>query len=1597
MSDGNSVIEFYNNGSASMEQASLNIGQNAVGLYSQTGSKFSDTFKIYGLSVDLGINSVLGYIKESTASVSNLSNVTVNSMGLNSAVLYGANNSDITIDSNINVPVATNAQLYVAENSKITLNSGYLITGLSTGLSAFSLDNKFFSNGTAVTVDNTKTGVTNKGTVTMNSANSVGMYTLYGQNVNEVSGIVNIQGNSGVGMYSEEEAIITNKGNIHLNNNGAVGIYAKGNSGKGYSLLDNINVLNSGTINLNNTGNIGIAVNNNKAGAMIADSVISNTGIVNIIGNDSIGIYAPKSTINNTGKIVLTGNNTIGIYGADGAEITSTDIMDLGTANQLQTAYYVTDTAKVTNLGDIKGYGIAVYAKDITIDDTFATIDLTGTSDQGAGKVGLVLSGTSTFNYTKDIKVGDSAGNNYSVALYTDNQNLSGGLANTLTAGANGVGLYAQNGSNIKYTGTINVGDGTTAGTGLYVGTSGLNTSSVDLEGVINLNGTGGIGAYVDNGSTFNFNNTGIMNFYGDGVALFGNAGAIINDNGGVINTNGFNVERTRIANGTINITANTNIASNNILGHVVNGEMNVFSGVSVNAVGDKIIGMYAEGLKGIGSWLYTYEANNLGTLDFSNAVNSTAMYIDNARGDNQGVIKAGTNSLGMYGVNNAELYNNSSIEAGDKAVGMYGKNAKIENNNSVVTTDDEAIAMYGVSSNVENLGNIDLNNNSTVGMYGDNSNVTNSNTVNIAGEKSIGMYGENSSIIQNNQDIFISNTPDISKVNTGIYSTNSNAVNNGNIAGGDNAIGVYNAGNFDNFGNITLGQGAVGVYTDGGTATIHAGSKVEAGEVALLVKNGVLTNNTSDVKGNFIGYAGSAGKLINNANLTVEETGFYAKSGEIENNGIITANNNEVIFFYGDNAKITNNADITGLGVGNIGIYGVDSVIDNLGDITVADSEINSTTNSKLNKYAVGIYGKNSQITNTGNIAVGENAIGIYANKGNVVNTGNITANKNDSVGIFLDRASAVNSGVITMNGDNSIGIYLQENSSLTNTGTININGKDSTGIYMYDQHSVIVNSGTINLNGDNSIGIITPENVGYTAGSIVTSGTGTSATGVSSIKYYDKPTIVNAGQINVAGNFDTTGIDIIVKPDPNNVSQVVNKTGDSVTLLANSINIAGSLTGNGNIFIASDFSKGTNFETYILEDVINAGSFSGLDSGEIKLGSKSVSWEAVPVKNADGTTDIYMKKVAYNSLSKDLWFNDFAKSLDTKYLGATGDLLSLFDKIDKIENENDFRGIFGSLAGNIYANMNQREKDIAGVFENSLYLLQDSKSNTKENVKINVIVGKGTTKGDTAGVIDYDYTTAGVMALREVERTYKHKFGYSVGYTHTNFKFDDGNDSEELADTFQLGFHNRYRFNNDYFVKTDVTGIISLYNIDRNIDWKDGNKKSELNGHYETYSISVDNKLQREYEINRSNSIIPYAGLKLGYLNRPTFTERGTESLTVKGSEAWEVQPNLGIEFKTSTKELNSSGLKLKANADVSYGYELVDSNTEKSKLRVAEDNYHNLATPKNTDGTLKTKAVIGAEIEDRYGVFLTGEYLTGNSAKNDYKVGISLKAVF
>ena len=316
-------------------------------------------------------------------------------------------------------------------------------------------------------------------------------------------------------------------------------------------------------------------------------------------------------------------------------------------------------------------------------------------------------------------------------------------------------------------------------------------------------------------------------------------------------------------------------------------------------------------------------------------------------------------------------------------------------------------------------------------------------------------------------------------------------------------------------------------------------------------------------------------------------------------------------------------------------------------------------------------------------------------------------------------------------------------------------------------------------------------------------------------------------------------------------------------------------------------------------------------------------------------------------------------------------------------------------SLAGNVYANINQREDDIAKTFENSLHLLQDSTNNTKENVKISIIAGKGKNKAETDGVVSYDYTTTGVLALREVEKTYKHTFGYSLGYVHTGFEFKDGNKSEEWVDTIQLGIHNKYK-SNGWELRNDLTGRASIHNVDRNIDWPSPNSRSEMDGTYETYSITSDNILGKEFKLGKKSSVMPYGAFKTMYVTRPSFEEKGMESLEVEGNDAWSAKPRAGIELKGAVPF--GTNWQLKGTLDLAYEYELSDLNErEKARLTAIEDRYHKLSKPEDEKGTFRTKASVGVEVEDRYGIFLTGEYSIGNDKDDDYRAGITLKAVF
>ena len=279
---------------------------------------------------------------------------------------------------------------------------------------------------------------------------------------------------------------------------------------------------------------------------------------------------------------------------------------------------------------------------------------------------------------------------------------------------------------------------------------------------------------------------------------------------------------------------------------------------------------------------------------------------------------------------------------------------------------------------------------------------------------------------------------------------------------------------------------------------------------------------------------------------------------------------------------------------------------------------------------------------------------------------------------------------------------------------------------------------------------------------------------------------------------------------------------------------------------------------------------------------------------------------------------------------------------------------------------------------------------------MKINIIGGKGTTKEKTSGVNSYDYNITGVLALREVERTYKHKFGYSLGYTRTDFQID-GTDNEDQADTVQLGLHNKYS-SDGWNLKNDLLGRLSFHSADRNLTWYD-NTVSSFNSDYQVYGVTLLNEAEKEISVNRNIKLKPYIGLELGYMTHGSFDENGSgEKLSVDSNDGYSVKPNLGIRVEGSREFGAASEWKLKGNLGIGYGYELGEmNNQERAKVNLLENNYHNLAKPSDDKGEMKVQGSVGIDLMERYGLYITGEYGIGDKEKEEYNIGIGFKMTF
>ena len=1131
-SDGYALANFYNG-------SKVYVGADSIGVHTSKRDAFNTTFKNHGtLGIKIGARSTFAYLDaEGTPTETtlkeffNLGNAKVaieSDMGEKSSLVYANNKAKALLDADYTIDKgdanASTIALLATNQSSVTVDSGKtLTTNTQVALAAV--------NGT--TTAGSGSTAENKGTIVSNRTNNgIGIYAKEAGSKASNDGTITMNGKEAAGMYGEDITTFENKAgkSIEVKEEKSVGMYAKATG------TNTLTAQNDGKITTNKQKSVGIYLENATTGPAVANLTASNNEIEIKGGTESIGIYAPASTVSTVGKVTMADGVTksIGVYLSKGAQATTaaTDEIDLGKSAK-NIAYYIknkdTGFGTSTVIGKVSGYGVGVYLEGTSTSDvakltaTSPDLDFTKGTTSGNGIVGLYLKGDTDISaYNKTITVGDTVvdaatGRDIApaIGIYSEKQGTSLSSPYVIKAniktGTKAVGIFSAKGTDksyIKYEGTqMDLGEGST---GFYVnGGTELASPTINLDG--------GLVAYVTENSTFK-GGTATINLTKSGIGVYGEKGAVVEVGTWHFNNNGHAAEEIRLKEGLAKITTNKDLKPKMVLTHVINGETYLANGQTVTSILDPAhptivqeenIGLMAQGVKNptapanilaTGGWKEAnYEITNYGTIDFETSKKSTAIYAESARVKNDGTIKLGESSTGIYGVYRADT----------EALAGVTNTVKVDTTaNSNISLGTNSTGMYLV--NAENLNTV------AGGTIQSSANATNN----------VGIYAINGVV-----DVPTTGTPEeIAEANA--YNANQNnfksltMTNNSNITLGNGSVGIYTRGQSDtvrntvtNDGNITVGDTltgapAVGIYAENtnltqgntGTPDITVGEK----GIALYGKNSTIT-----AKG-----------TVNYSNKGI--LGYFENSTFTSHYGDLTAHQNTILFLKNSTANMNGaGADI------DITVPDKAATSDSFAGVYVeGTSTLNGVKKITVGENSNGIFMKNA--TFTSNVidieSTKEGAKGLLALESDLTNNSKITLSGDSSIGIYSDASNAktvTNNGKLTIAGKKTLGVFLKGSQTFINTADIDVADTTSSvpaektvGIYTKDGTSTIKhNSGTIDV-GTKSIGIFSATNSGVEVDTPAKINVKDEAIGI----YKESGTALLKGEIDVAAHTSTT-----------------------------------------------------------------------------------------------------------------------------------------------------------------------------------------------------------------------------------------------------------------------------------------------------------------------------------------------------------------------------------------------------------------------------------------------------------------------------------------
>ena len=574
------------------------------------------------------------------------------------------------------------------------------------------------------------------------------------------------------------------------------------------------------------------AVSHTETQVNIASGKVVDVARTDGTDKGGVGVFVNYGQVNNSGTIKVekdskANSGAVGVYAVNGSEVINNGSIIVGGKESL----------------GLLGVAYRTDSKGKVIIDEF------GSKAAGQGQVNIVNKGSisldgqgATAMFAKNNKAGTTFTNatalNDTTGVITTtgpkSVGMAGEKANIINSGTinvngqKGTGMFAESGSRIENSGTINIvaaSSATEPNIGIF--TEDLNTEVHNNKDIIGGNNTYGI-----YGKTINMGTNGKIKVGENSVGIYSNgqyassatpnitlaAGSSIevgkNKSVGLFAT-GKNQNISSQANMTIgddsfgyvikgrgtkliaNATSPVTVGKDTVFIYSTDTTGNIENRTSLTSTGNSNYGIYAAG-----------NVTNLADIDFSN----------------------GIGNVGVYSISGGKIVNGSSTVNSVIKVGSTDKTNKLYGIGMVAGyTDDKGNVLQ--TGTVENYGTIKVDKTDSIGMYatGSGSKAINRGTIELSGKNTTGMYLDNNAIGENYGTIKTVPNP----TNTGIV-----------------GVAAVNGALIKNYGNIIIdGKNNTGIYLARGKND-PAGALPTATNGAIAIQMKKQSNTSKKVEG---------------------------------------------------------------------------------------------------------------------------------------------------------------------------------------------------------------------------------------------------------------------------------------------------------------------------------------------------------------------------------------------------------------------------------------------------------------------------------------------------------------------------------------------------------------------------------------------------------------------------------------------------------------------------------------------------------------------------------------------------------------------------